>query len=65
MNGWLTKVCTRMLAIPVDTNGWCVVANDNISITMVRVAGGFNKVMGNTGSKLVLSPAPGITCHAG
>ena len=27
MNGWLTKVCTRMLAIPVDTNGWCVVAN--------------------------------------
>ena len=28
MNGWLTKVRTRMLAIPVDTNGWCVVANE-------------------------------------
>ena len=27
-NGWLTKVRTRMLAIPVDTNGWCVVANE-------------------------------------
>ena len=22
------KVRTRMLAIPVDTNGWCVVANE-------------------------------------
>ena len=22
------KVCTRMLAIPVDTNGWCVVGNE-------------------------------------
>ena len=28
MNGWLTKVRTRMLAIPVDTNGWRVVANE-------------------------------------
>ena len=28
MNGWLTKVRTRMLAIPVGTNGWCVVANE-------------------------------------
>ena len=28
MNGWLTKVRTRMLTIPVDTNGWCVVANE-------------------------------------
>ena len=26
---WLAdKVRTRMLAIPVDTNGWCVVANE-------------------------------------
>ena len=28
MNGWLTKVRTRMIAIPVDTNGLCVVANE-------------------------------------
>ena len=27
MNGWLTKVRIGMLAMPVDTNGWCVVAN--------------------------------------
>ena len=30
MNGWLTKVRTRMLAIPVDTNGWRVMANEII-----------------------------------